>query len=489
MATCPTNKIDSNITGLRVATEECLKQLPATGVVWTPLEPNSYGDFGAQYKTTARNAINPSRQRQKGAVTDMDASVNYQTDFTGNSLRTMMDGFLFAAWRNKTTAAVTAVIAGGYTVGTTAVATFNVGDLVFASGFTLPENNGLKLVTAKTTTALTVAGVTAEATAGTVQKVGVQAGAGDLNITVTSGIVALNSTTLNLTTLGLIPGEWVWVGGDAAGTAFTATSNNGFYRVQTIAANKIVFDRVPSTAVADAGTGATIQVFIGDVVKNESDPALIKRTSYQFERSFGATDYEYVAGCVPNSMEINVSTAEKLTVDLGFLGSSVETTIAAKTGTRPALVAKDAFNSSSDMTRLRLVKEDTKQTLFTYVTELKLSVNNNAQATKAVGVLGAMDVSVGDFVASGNVTAFYTSADAANAVKNNSAVSLDFGVAKNNTGWLFDVPYVVLGDGRRKVEKDQAVQLPLSAEGAEHPTLHHTMLVMNYAYLPTVAEQ
>ena len=79
---------------------------------------------------------------------------------------------------------------------------------------------------------------------------------------------------------------------------------------------------------ADAGAGKTIQIFYGDVLKNESDPALIKRRTYHLERQLGndgdGTMSEYIKGSVPNDLMLDVKQADKATVDLNFIATDAE---------------------------------------------------------------------------------------------------------------------------------------------------------------------
>jgi Phage tail tube protein len=487
-------KIDSNITGLRYAEElfGSIGVLPGSPI-WYPLEPNSYGEFGPQITTTPRNPITASRQRKKGLVTDLDAAAGFQSDFVQQSLYDLMQGFFFADWRKKANANPTAVTAPSYTVASGGTA-FLVNSLIFASGFANAANNGLKLVTASTATTVACAGLAVEASppAGAkIQIIGQQGVAGDITLTVNTGIATLGSTALNFTTLGLIPGEWIFIGGDAVGDKFATAADNGWARIKTIAANAIVLDRQPNTMVTDNGATKTIRLFLGDVIKNESNPALIKMRSYQLERSLSTAGFEYVKGCVANTLEIKIGVSDKVTVDLGFVGTDAEyrsVGLGAKAGTRPNLPVEEAMNASSDFSRLRLLNESTAATLFTYMTELNLTINNNAQPSKAIATLGAFDVSVGDFAAAGSCTAYFTDVAAMDAVRAVTAMSLDFAMVKSNAGWVFDIPYVALGDGRIQVEKDKEITLPLSLDGAAHPTLDHSLLAVSYAYLPTAAD-
>lgn len=485
----------SNLVGLRIAEESTPKTLPGSPV-WEPQQPNSYGDFGGEVKTEARSFITADRQRRKGTVVDLDASVNFTTDLTTRSLLSTVQGFMCANWRKKAELTPTAVAAGSYTVAANGT-NFPVNSLLFAEGYNTAGNNGVKLVTASTATAVTVAGLAVEATnTGTITRVGHQGAAGDLTITVNSGVATLGSTALNLTTLGLIPGEWVYIGGDQAAERFATAACNGFYRVKTISANAIVFDRAPDNVATDNGAGKTIRVFMGNALKNESDPANQVYRTYQAERLYANDTIEYVTGAMANKLTLETKTATKLTAELELVGLDHETAAAPKAGTRPAAKPQTAFSASTDYSRLRLLDDATGASFATYLTDIKVEVDNGVEPDKAIGYVGGVDHSVGDFMVSGTVEAYFSSLTAIQAVRNNATVALDFalvanvltpGVGNQAAGWLFDLPAIDLGDGRLKVEKDKKVKLPLNLGAVGHSTLDHTMLIVYFPYLPQVA--
>lgn len=483
------NKIDSNQTGLRYA-EETTPGVVAADAVWKPLEPNSYSDFGATTKSTARAPMSPSRQRQKGVVTDLDAAAGFNTDLTSDNLYDFFQGFFFADWRKKHNLTPSAVTAAQYTVAANGT-NFKPNDLVGAAGFAVAGNNGLHLVTASAANAVTANGLVVEAAppAGAIiRRVGHQFAAGDAKITVTNGVAALEATAKNLTELGLIAGEWVYIGGDAAPSAFATAENNGFARVAAIAAQKITFDKTSKVMVADVGAAKTVQVFFGDVLKNESDPSLIKTRSYQFERSLGGAGYEYAPGSFPNELAIKLTQGDKVTADLSFVSMDTVPQVAAKEGSRPAIATSStAFNTSSDFSRLRLEKTDATG-LATFLTEASITINNGVTPVKALGRMGAVDTTAGDFAVSGSVTALFTDIETIKAVRANVDATMDFALVTRNAGVLLDMPLIALGNGRLNVEKDQPITIPLSQEAAAHATLNHTLLISNFSYLPTVAE-
>ena len=491
------NKIDSNITGLRWTEETSLKVLPGSPV-WTPLEPNSYNDFGAQVTTVARNPINANRQRKKGVVTDVDASGAFNMDITQKNAMDILPGFFCAAWRKKSEVTALASVTTGPNTYTKAAGldTYTAADIVFAEGFTNPANNGVKDVTTATATVLTVSQtLVAEgsppATA-KITRVGATLVVATADITTSGGYFRLNraSGAKDYTTFGLIPGEWVWLGGDAVGTKFVTAGNSGFCRVRAVAAGYIEFDKVPTGMANETGTGITLKIYFGNAIKNELSGLIVDK-SYQLERSLGSAGYQYLTGAVANTLDTNIGTADKINIDMGFLACDEEQVLtgARKSGTFPALVEADAFNTSSDFSRIRMAAAATPQTaLMTFFTEFKLTIDNGASAVKAVANVGAVDISKGDFSVSGTFTALFSDIASCQAVRNNTAVTFDFAVCKNNAGILLDVPYVALGDGRLNVVKDQPITIPLTADAAEDPTLHHTALLMNFSYLPSAAE-
>lgn len=501
-------KIDSNVTGLRYTEEASLGVLPGSPD-WKPLEPNSFSDFGGEISTIARNPINPSRQRKKGVTVDLSASGGINTDITQTNMQDILQGFMFADARKKPEAAVTDMTLGNLNVDDETG--FIVGHYVFVEGSDIAANNGLKLVDTVSAGLLgTVPVMLDETPSGTVtvNVVGFETAAGDLSITAdgVDELPELDSSILDFSTLGLIPGEWIYIGGDAALTRFTDVNDTGFVRIREVNTNELILDKTEFTMITEAGAAQTVALFFGTVLKNELG-SLIKRRSYQLERTLGAPDdalpnevqSEYVVGSVPNELTLNIPSADKVTLDMTFVGINVEQRSGAtgvKAGTRPNLVESDAFNTSSDIARIKLAKvletDSAPVDLFAFTEELTLTISNGIEPDKAVGVLGAFDVHAGTFEVGGSMTAYFADIIATQAVTNNDDITIDVHMIKQNAGISFDIPLFSLGDGRPSVEQNQAIKLPLNMDAATgakiHEDLDYTLLWMFWDYLPSIAQ-
>lgn len=506
------NKIDSNITGLAYAEEAVLGYLPgengnAGAPVWHRLNPNSYNDFGGEIVTVAPNPINPSRQRRKGVTTDLNAAGGVNHNQTFSNLTNLMQGVMFADIREKGYEEPTGVTGLVYSVASTTG--FLVGSLVKGQGFANAANNGVDVVTAVTAdVSVAAAQTTAEASPparANIRVVGFSGASADIAVDAAGALPALTSTALNFTTLGLVVGQWVFVGGDLGAQQFTNALNNGFKRVRTITANRLVFDKSDGVMVTEAGTGLTIRLFFGDVLRNETG-ALIRRRSYNIERTLGAPDdsapgsvqSEVLKGAVANEFTLNVPSAELMNADVTFVATDNEQRTAVQGPKQSAVLepfASKEYNTSSDVSRIRMsLVDDTNEAatpLFAFVTEASIAINNNVTPNKAVGVLGAFDVTAGTFTVSGNITAYFASIEATQAVRNNTDVTLDLGFVRDNQGIVFDMPLISLGDGRLNVEVDQPITLPLSTDAASgqdiDANLDHTLLITYFNYLPNAA--
>lgn len=501
------NKIDSNVTGLAFAEEATLKTLPVTPL-WNTLEPNSYSDFGGEISTVARAPINASRQRQKGTVTDLDASGGFNSDLTQNNFAKLLQGFFFADMREKPN---TQPI-NGASIAITAVATsddsfaaasglnvFTAGSIVLASGFGIQANNGIAVVATTAAGKITVSkNLVDEATppaTSKIQTVGFEFASGDVSLTASASSIVLTSVAKDFNTLGLTVGEWVFIGGDATTNTF-ANNAAGYARIGSIAAHTITFTDTTFVATTDAGTGKLIRMYFGNVLRNEKEANKIKRRSYQIERTLGSdangVQSEYLVGAIANEFNLTIPQTNKITADLSFVAMDNEQrngTQGLKTGTRIGNLNEDAFNTSSDIYRMRVNVVDpntlNNTALFGYVSEVNLSINNNITANKAIGVVGSFDATAGDFEVGGSLTAYFTTVDAVKAVRQNADVALNIIAAQKNGALIFDIPLLSLSGGRVNVEKDQAITVPLDTAAAENPN-GYTLLTTFLPYIPDV---
>lgn len=507
------NKIDSNQTGLAYAEEATLKLLPgepgASTATWYGLEPNSYQDMGASYQSVTRAPITAIRQLAKGTITDLDAKVGFQSDLTQRNLTRLLQGFFFAdaienpATNNFNSAAIpfTSVSATQY-VAAAGLGIFQVNALVFAKNFGVAANNGLKKLTAVAAGALNAAGLAIEAgppAAASLETVGYEYAAGDLVLTIVAGLPVLTSTAIDPTTIPIQVGEWIFVGDDAALNQYANNAKGFWMRIKAIsaAAKTITGDLTNIAVIADAGAAKAIRIFFGKVLMNATVAGNVKRRSYNIERQLGndgsGTQAEYVIGAVPNELTLNIPSAAKATLDLTMVGLDVSYNsgvTGVKAGTRVASPFEDAFNTSHDLTQMRLNVIDATTSmptaLYAFLSDMKLTLKNGVTATKGLAVIGGFDTVAGDFDVSGTLTAYFASVAALTAIRNNADVALSAIMCKKNAGVIFDIPLLMLGNGMNKAEKDKAIVADLSQAAAKNSN-GYTMLWNFFEYLPTIA--
>ena len=486
-----------------------------TGVAkWYELEPNSYDSLGSEIETTARSPINASRQQKKGVVTDVTADGGFNSDITQTNLQRLMQGFFFAKAHERATSSSIKSVADSVTLASVAGTTitmvtgdeskFKIGSLVKLSGFSNSGNNGVFEVTALPTGALTcgAATFTSETKAvGGPQKieiVGYEFPSADVSVAApTGGKFVMTSAAGKFGELGLEVGEWIHVGGDAIINRLVSNAP-GFARVVSVVDATLTLDQCSwATPVADTGTGKQLQIYLGTVIRNEKDPTLIKCQSYQVERTLGqdafGTQSQYLVGAVANEFKLNIPSVEKLNADVSFQALDTETrngSTGVKLGDRVSVAVESAFNTTSHIYQTRLYVHDpdqiTPDSLFGFVMDGELTINNNVEGLKAIGTLGSVDLNVGDFIVSGSLNVYFATVAAVEAVRANSSVGFNIITALDNAGFVFDIPLLTLGGGRLDVEKDSAIMLPLETMAAENES-GYTLLSTWFGYLPTVA--
>lgn len=202
--TCDVVTIDSNVTGLAFAEEECLNQLPGVAganAVWYGLEPNSYADFGADIKTVARRPINALRKNKKGSVVGLTAQGGFNQDFTQTNTIRLMQTFFFAAARQKpsthpmngTAVPLTSVATSDDSYNAaTGLSVFLAGHVVKVTGLADEANNVVTRVVTTAAGKITVSdnlvNEAAPPAAAKIDAVGFQFGVGGVALTVSAAL-------------------------------------------------------------------------------------------------------------------------------------------------------------------------------------------------------------------------------------------------------------------------------------------------------------
>jgi hypothetical protein len=508
-------RVITNGTTLSYAREASLGVLPGSPQ-WFELEPNSISGWGTTIAKEARDPISRRRARRKGTVTDLDSGVELDADLTLSHLRHFAEAFLFSRAVGADSFITSAATATGYTVpalnaaqaGRLSYVAAGAGAtaLVYASGFINDENNGLKPVTAAHANGaveIKVAGNVVEAVAATnlieVSVAGVRAAAGDLEIDASGDLI---STALDFTTLGIIAGQVVHIGGIDVAHQFFNDENVGFARVAVVAAHKLTLAKRDVDFVADDGTdtgagGADLRIdlLFGQFVRNVPvGHADYMEISNQFELTSpnlmagGATGYEYALGNYANSLAISMPLSGKATMTLGFVGTDT---------TNPSLVralnadeAKgggqvESFGSASDLARLRIQDVD-EAGLTTDFKSASFTLKNNVEGEKVLGQLGPRYLNAGDIEVDVESQVLFTNPDVIERIRCNETVGLDWVLRNGDGGVAFDLPTGTLSGGGRDLPKNQSVALNTTYMAHEDNAYGFTLGVSFFPVLPDV---
>lgn len=496
------SQVSTNEVGLSYCIETSLG-VPST--LWKQLEPNTLDSFGAEIATVARQPISADRQRKKGTITDLDSTVEFGADLTMDHFLDFAEGFAFAVFNgpqnfsDEDTNTCTGIVAATdhYTVEDNDTDNPNPviasGMLVYVTGCSNSANNGVKTSTGGSATTITVSESLVDETPPSTIEIsvcGVEGATGDIDVDANGN---LTSTVLDFTTLGLTVGQGIWVGGAVAANQFTNAENTGFARVTAIAANLLTLDKKSQAFVVEADTTQEIHLLFGRYIRNVTvDDADYLERSFQFEMAYpdleavGTDAYEYAKGNYCNSMQLQLALSDKALTTFGFTGTDTPVpTTSRASGAATALVPQKtvAFNTSSDIARLRLQETD-ETGLSTYFKSLNLTMNNNVTPEKVLGTLGAVFMNTGNFEIDIEAQLLFTDPDIASAVRSNTTVTMDFSIKNDDGGVLIDIPSMTLGGGDKEYPVNETVLINTTAMAFKDATLGTSIGISFFPYLP-----
>jgi hypothetical protein len=481
---------DANRTAVGLVEEAVLGTTPANPAIEALRVKGA--NLAYSKATVTSKELRPDGQVPDVVTVGFDAGGDIPLEASYGALDTLFRGALRSEWvwsaiRQNTatqTGNISAVSATAYTVAASGGTLYNAQAfaqqmLIRATGFGQAGNNRLFVAAAGTTgTSVAMTGGTVEAAppvGARLKAIGFQGASGDLTATA-SGLAA---TALNFTTLGLVPGQWLWVGGLAAGNAFATPANKGWCRVSTVAAAALTFDIVPTGWAIDAGAAKTINVYTGDYLRNGTT-----RRSFTVELQYqdlATPEYEYYTGMVVSTLELTVGQKAILEAKAAFMGLNVSNVTARVAGaTDVAAPTNDVLNTSSNVGTM--LDNGAPIPGGNFVMGLSLSITNNLRRNDIVASLATVNIGVGQFRVEGTLHTYYGSNAILQKVRNSTASSYFVPLTDgSNHAILVDLPRIKYTDGTPTVpgiDTDRMLDTKFAA--MRHPTLGYTMHIQRF---------
>ncbi len=504
---------ETNAEGLNIAAavESVQGESPPPSTGWLNLEADAIGDPGPQYKKMARSPFTITRQLRRPFISGLDAALTLDLDAIKDHVDFFGEAMFKSNWQHsggsgQSKFAVTAVVDGGG-----GVDSFTVGDdgdiltgtLVVTRGFPDPENNGLfRAAVGSTTTSIKVPTGSLVVDAAppdnaTLDIAGFQFSAGDLDL---DGDGNLVTVTKDLTTLGLVEHQWIYIPSSAEVDPPYCFGNDdyyGFAEVIEIATNKLTLRRRGWTVgAATTEITTTIRLFftkwVRNVARSDEDENLV---THAFEVTYSdlaagpADAYEYLHGYALDQVTFNMPAEGKVSMQCTFVGQTADDPVTTREdGPDDAInvVTSLAVSTSSDITRLSIDNVD-ETGLMTDFQDLKIMLKNSIQGEKAVGHLGNRFTPLGVFEAQTEAEVFFTDPEIVTCVHDNRILRLAAGMRNDDFGMLIDIPSTGAMEAGKKIEHNKLVAISSKIAGFMDSSSGFTAGLSVFAYLPTQA--
>lgn len=466
--------------------------------------------------TIVSDEIRPDRQRSDLIPVGAEAGGEVSFEYSYGAVDELIESSLFSTWDNTHEATPDAGVMGAGTIPFAVTTGFVVGQLIrlidpSAAPAGFDNTTGIYSITTVTaSTSITVSpydinsidssqtnapAITSsfESDANTTVKVvGVLGASGDISFDAT-GIASAAGIFDDLLrkatgTTDILPGHFIRIRGS---DATVRSTNDVWVQVTGVRATGAGLNlNVPSGWQTDAGTGDTVAIFFGDVVRNGAEAL----SSHQFvvEESFNdhaPVSYVTFLEMAVNQLNMNLDPQAIATGSVEFFGTTAqadtsEANLYGGAQTRDAAPAYNVYNTSSNVARLGRGADVVGSGGVNCVLQATVNLNNNLRRNNAVGVFGACAIGVGELAVSGNLSTYFDDLSLFTDLLNGAETSVDFGLrAIDGRTLLVDMPRIKYNGGAPQVPgKNQDVTLPLTYDAILDADLGYTISFQRFAY-------
>lgn len=438
---------------------------PTSKSVWQKEQPNEISAFNADYTPVSRNPISTNRAARKGTISDVEVAPAFQTDVTIGTAEYWIPPFLYSDWNGiqPVTGKITEV--GKITLDSPLALPFDT--VIEVSGSKVIKNNAVYTVTKignDDPNTLNVDGLELDAENPiTVSVVGAKT-----NVSLDKGKLTIPDNTYKLPV-----GSQLFI------------KDKGFIRVREVLSDTEYL--VDNHDIEEPMTSALVEIYFSSFVSNVAqDSPLYKKTQLTMEAKFNTTPvtYRYARAVEPNQLTINAPLTDKMNMDMTFIAQEMQTVSdPLPEASHVDYKSDEALNTVTNISRVRIADLDEKG-LSTYMKDVTLTINNNAQGEKVLGKMGSAFTSLGDLEVTMNTETVMTDANVLKAIENNTSVDFTLACKNGDGALIFNIPTATISNGALSMSRGEKVKVGTDLTGYLDDHYGFVIGVSLFKYLP-----